>query len=548
MLSRVQSSSGTGFLPSFHTAYPMPRNAPMWFVNGPQPNHHVTVPMPVEGMPEGWTARVLCLHRDDGTVEVYLPLLKYFRAHRTRSSSWQDTAAQAVGLLWDYAVVTKDRYPDRSLRDLFRDFATSLATGTIRTDASDATGLFWPATPYARCKGLIKAIEGFAAWCDYEEPGSSPIAPVVVPLVPHTGEHVTAMLRWSRQREMSMLKHISHAPRSTRKSTIDHGASPSGHSPEPVKFFPPEHAGRLLWEGYKIPGAEGKSNIFLRYNVRNMMIALLDGWGGLRRSEGLHLWIQDVVEDPNDLDHALVVLNHPSESKVEFTNPVSGAIETVTRKDLLKRQYGLTPRNEVTRGSYHVGWKGMDLDQNYQACIFWIDPDAGSLFWALYWGYLKYVRGPIMARRLELDGRDHPFLFVSANGDENGEGSLLPGEPYSEGAYERSHEAAVVRIGLEHRKYLGTTTHGLRHLYGQTLANLGVPPQVIKKGLHHRNYLSQVPYTMPGNAKTNEQLRSAQGKIARGETRAIAPIASSTAEALLKIREFVTGGGFGGGY
>jgi quercetin dioxygenase-like cupin family protein len=37
----------------------MPRNAPMWFVNEPQPNHHVTVPMPVEGMPEGWTARVL---------------------------------------------------------------------------------------------------------------------------------------------------------------------------------------------------------------------------------------------------------------------------------------------------------------------------------------------------------------------------------------------------------------------------------------------------------------------------------------------------------
>jgi Phage integrase family len=411
------------------------------------------------------------------------------------------------------------RWDTRETFSIVRDFATSLATGTIQTDASDTTGLFWPATPYARCKGLIKAIGGFAAWCDYEEPGSSPIAPVVVPLVPHTGEHVTAMLRWSPQREMSMLKHISHAPRSTKKSTIDHGASPSGHGPEPVKFFPPEHAERLLWEGYKIPGAEGKSNIFLRYNVRNMMIALLDGWGGLRRSEGLHLWLQDVVEDPNNLDHALVVLNHPSESKVGFTNPVTGAEEFVTRKELLKRQYGLLPRNEVTRGSYHVGWKGMDLDQNYQACIFWIDPDAGSLFWALYWGYLKYVRGPIMARRMELGGRDHPFLFVSANGDESGEGSVLPGEPYSESAYERSHEAAVVRIGLEHRKYLGTTTHGLRHLYGQTLANLGVPPQVIKKGLHHRNYLSQVPYTVPGNAKTNEQLRLAQGMIARGEIR-----------------------------
>jgi integrase len=137
---------------------------------------------------------------------------------------------------------------------------------------------------------------------------------------------------------------------------------------------------------------------------------------------------------------------------------------------------------------------------------------------------------------------------VSAHGDENGEDIALPGEPYSEGAYERSHEAAVIRIGLEHRKYLGTTTHGLRHLYGQTLANLGVPPQVIKKGMHHRNYLSQVPYTVPDNAKTNEQLRLAQEMIASGKTRAIAPIASSTAEALLKISEFVSGGGFGGRY
>jgi transposase len=123
---------------------------------------HVTVPMPVEGMPEGWSARVLVLHRPDGAIEVFLPLLKYFKAHETRSSSWQDTAAQAVGLLWDYGIFTKDRNPGRNARDLFRDFATALAKGTIGTDAADSIGLFWPATPYSRCKSLIKAIEAFA--------------------------------------------------------------------------------------------------------------------------------------------------------------------------------------------------------------------------------------------------------------------------------------------------------------------------------------------------------------------------------------------------
>jgi hypothetical protein len=88
-----------------------------------------------------------------------------------------------------------------------------------------------------------------------------------------------------------MLKHITHAPRSQQKSVVDHGREPAGRSAEAVKFFPPEHADRLIWEGYKIPGAEREAHIFLRYNVRNIMIALLDGWGGLRRSEGRHLWV-----------------------------------------------------------------------------------------------------------------------------------------------------------------------------------------------------------------------------------------------------------------
>lgn len=274
--------------------------------NGPQPIHHITVAMPVRGMPEGWTARVLYRQRPDGSVEIFRPLLKYFREKHWHSSSWQDTVAQAIGLLWDFGVATKDQHPDRS--PLFRDFALCLAKGTMGTDASDPTGLYWPVTPYARCKGLIKSIEKFAAWYESEARGSSPITPEIVPLIPQTGEHVASMLRWNRQREISMLKHITHALRTTKKSVIDHGREPRGRGPEPVKFFPPEHVARLLWQGYKIPGAASNPNIFLRYNVRNMMIALLDGSGGLRRSEGLHVWVQDVEEDPNRLDHALVVL------------------------------------------------------------------------------------------------------------------------------------------------------------------------------------------------------------------------------------------------
>ena len=144
MFSSVQSLSGPERLPPFRNVFPMPRNAPLWFADGPQPFHHVTLPMAVEGMPEGWTARVLHLHRPDGTVEMFEPLLKYFKAHPTRSSSWQDTAAQGLGLLWDYGLATGDLDPKRRPRDLFRDFALALAKGTMAPDASDTTGLYWP--------------------------------------------------------------------------------------------------------------------------------------------------------------------------------------------------------------------------------------------------------------------------------------------------------------------------------------------------------------------------------------------------------------------
>jgi hypothetical protein len=269
-----------------------------------------------------------------------------------------------------------------------------------------------------------------------------------------------------------------------------------------------------------------------------MMIALLDGWGGLRRSEGLHLWMDDIVDDPTNPGHALVVLHHPSESNLRWPNNLTGRHETLTRKEVLQREYGMRPRNEVKRGAYHAVWKGMDLDRDHRACVFWIDNKAAALFQTLFLGYIRYVRPAIMEKRRSMGGRDHPFLFVSERiNAETG----LPGEPYSEKAYERNHQAAVERMGLIHSKDAGTTTHGLRHLYGQTMTDLGVPAQVIKKGLHHRNFLSQTPYTAPDKQKMNKELCAAQQRIAAGDL-PIAPLQGDTAAALLKLRNFLSGG------
>jgi integrase len=399
----------------------------------------------------------------------------------------------------------------------------------------------WPPTPIARSRRIIACIEQFARWYYTEHDKEFSLVSEPIALVPRTAEGLTRLLMWARLRQISMMQHLERAPTVYRRSTVNFGRpSGAGKEQQRIKHFPPEYAEDLLWKGHLRPDRETEPNIFYRYNTRDMMIALLDGWGGLRRSEGLHLWWSDIREDDSRPGHALVVLSHPEEGLSEYEDPFSGAIIKTRRKTTLHRLYGLRPRNVVKRGFYHVGWKGMALNTEHQSCVFWIDQQAAALFLVLYRGYMQFVRPTIMAKRRAMGGGDHPFLFVSESINKN---TGLPGEPYSEKAYERNHEAAVGRIGLRHEKGQGTTTQGLRHLYGQTMFDLKVPPQVIRKGLHHTNILSHLIYTEPLPEKVNAVLRDAQKKIVGGHHSGIAPLTENTTAALKRIRNILDFGG-----
>jgi hypothetical protein len=270
-----------------------------------------------------FTARFLILRRPDGTVEPYLALIRYQRAYRRRSRSWQDNAARALGLFWDFCVAHADQ--GWSARDLFRNFSYALLEGTLDSPCVATRSLMWPSISRERARGLVKSIEGFAEWCSTQDDIVSPIAPQETQMTPGTGEHAARLLAWSHLRRVSMLQHIKQAPTTFKRRLVDFGRSAGKKELQRAKHFPPKFAEKLLWEGHKRPGAATEPNIFLRYNVRDMMIALLDGWGGLRRSEGLHLWEKDVTEDKDRPGHALVVLNHPEEARVEWQDPLSGA-------------------------------------------------------------------------------------------------------------------------------------------------------------------------------------------------------------------------------
>jgi hypothetical protein len=509
----------------------------MRLLNEPQPLHHASVVRSFEDIHASFTARVLLLRRPDGTVEPYLPFIKYQRDFRLRSRSWQDTPARALGLLWDFSVAHRDS--GWSPHRLLKEFAYTLIEGTFDSKLARSRDLMWPGISVKRARGLVRSIEAFAEWCSTQDDGTSPLAREEVPLIPGTAEHATRLLVWSRIRRISMLQHIKSAPTTRMKSHVEFARTGGGKEMETAKHFPAHMAEALLWRGHMRPGAAANPDMAARQNIRDMMMALLDGWGGLRRSEGLHLWLNDVTEDKEKLGHAFVVLNHPEEAKVEWKDPLSGVRRWIPRKEKLARLYGLKARNVVKRGHYHVGWKGMALNQDHQAFIFWIDDTAAALFWTLYLAYIWIVRPAIMKKRKDMGGRDHPFLFVS---EEINPVTGFPGEPYSEKAYERNHEAAVCRLDLKHEKAAGTTTHGLRHLYGHTMRKLGVDAHVIRQGLHHVNLLSQTIYTIPMAEDVSAILRAAQQRIKDGD-RPVVSLGENTAAALLRLNQSLSHGG-----
>ncbi|WP_060768727.1 tyrosine-type recombinase/integrase [Methylobacterium sp. AMS5] len=537
-----------------------PRETAARRLTHPYPVHHATMVRRVEGMPPGWTARILVLRRADGIDEIYLPLIKYQRAYPNRSATWQNDVVRAVGLFWDYSRATAagaTPIPIVSaqpfLKELLQGFALALREGTV-VEGRDPTGLYWPGSPYSVTKNLVRRIEDFARWCHTVSSSSQHRTDPTSP--PNDGLSFTDILVWSRLRKFEMLSYISAEPRSVRRrSVVNLGKDPRGHALEAVKFFPRKDAARLLWEGHRRPKSAGGGDAYGAHNARDQMMALIDGWGGLRRSEALHLWVGDVVENPDKPGHALVVLHHPTDAAIEYRDPISGCLQAGTRGQALNSVYGLRARNVEKRGRYHAGWKGMDLDPQHTAIIHWLDDRAAALFWVLYLTYIRYVRPPIMRRRKALRGYDHPFLFVSEGRDRNPGDTSRPGDPYSMQAYERNHKAAVLRINLSYGKRYGTTTHGLRHMYGRTLADLRVSPEIIQKAMRHTSVLSQLVYVAPDNATTDARLQEAWDRLQTGElslpVRASPgsgaldqdALSENTTQALLRLRETILDGG-----
>lgn len=460
---------------------------------------HVTVRAKVVKDNTGIEYEIPVILTEDGPLK---PFVDYLIENSTKSQIWKQKAAQAVSLLLEYMTANKDVFEEP--KELFNTFVQRLYTGTIGEDGSDPSGLYWIGKSGKNIKGIQGHLANFSDWMQ-EELNTKPLSPwrlattheQMMNWASYHHRHSRAFLghTWSKEEASQTAARVRDTVLH-RTPKVDHGST---------KHFPEDQILPLLFDGFIVPGKEGSPHVHERLNLRDVLITLLTHFGGLRTSEPFHLYVSDVVEDPERPGTAWVRIFHPREGLAPFDwLNANGKPIRCNRAAYLRGKWQLKPRNEYPSSkNMHAGWKEPLIDDSSGMFfhVHWFPMWTGKLFWQL-WNIYLLQRASISQEK----GSTHPFAFVAKSGS-----------PYAPTDYADAHERAVERIGLIPSKPNGTTPHGHRHAAGQRLREAGIPPLVIKKVLHHKSLESQIVYTEPSLSEVSTLLDKATDSIERGE-------------------------------
>lgn len=408
-------------------------------------------------------------------VSPFQPLLEFFR-ERCLSISAERTYAQAVGRFIEWLSIRTEEFKETSKRSLlYTAFVYDLRFGTYQ-DGHNAHGLHWSPTSHQNLKRLTRALLEFTDWLS-ERYGATMLNPI------HHQASFTDQLifwrKWDNKKASSLLASIKSRPGSAFEAMAGRQAgiprSRNDVLPE-AKAYPSECIDDLLWCGFINPGKQNDPRPWVKYNLRDILITLLCAYGGCRASEPLHLWADDVFVDPSASDMALVLIHEPSDGIVCYTDLISGNQLKTSRGDFLQRCCSGRKPLTLETGRRHAGWKGCLLTHAERKAfqVFWIDKNAGRLFLTLWRLYIQHVR-PVTPRV--------PWAFLTKDA-----------QPLGVKGFDDSFRAAVRRADLIPAKWAGTSSHGLRHRYGQWLNELGLGDKEGQVAMHHLNAKSQEVY------------------------------------------------------
>ena len=396
---------------------------------------------------------------------------------------------QQLGGLMQLYEFTIRKYGARPLteveaKNLVPEFLRAKRKGSIDHNGYDPLGLYWkPNHNYHTLKRYVKTIEAFDKW--------------------QATFHGATRLYPSEERFMNAYEVFSDFKRREKFDVLLHLFPSRRHTKEEFKL---EHS-RFRVGTKKLPKAFPLDRFIELVektpNPRDQMLWLLQGGGGLRQSETLHLYYEDVL-GIDELGTPRIRLDDPETGEMEW-GEANGRPRRGTRTEYLRECYrneqfkdteprlcNLAPRTQGRRGRDHVGFKGMTFHEVPQSAMLpngrqirwhevtWIDPRFAFRFWRAYQDYVHryFYQNPV-------GWPHHPYLFIQLDKDNYG-------LPMTLAALRKAWHRALKRLRMEDSA-LGE--HSLRHMYGYYGASvLRLPLEVLQCALHHANPISTQVY------------------------------------------------------
>ncbi len=405
---------------------------------------------------------------------------RYMHLNRRMSRSWQDSATFALQLLVEYMETNHGFYD--TPRALFTAFSDALYAGTV-SDNCDPSGLLWLPRQTDDAAKLIGHVTQFSDWLAVIAEDSK------LQLNPwrQATKH-EERLNWaaySHKRDNAFLSHLwRHNPEATQSRVVRSRSMPIERQ-TPAKAFEEEHFEQLVSEGFRRRARDSRGST----DLRNVLITYLMHFGGLRVSEALSLWCDDVSLEAGEV---IVRVYHPEYGLAPD--------QKSNRTAYLALQYGLKPRNQLVKAKdpLFLGWKNPLITDPHRRCfevLFY--PHAAGLVFAELW------RDYHLKQRVKPEaGKAHPYAFTNQDG-----------QPYSHRMFRKSHKLAIERIGLFYEKMSGTTPHGHRHAYGQRLARDEANPLLIKNAMHHASLKSGMTYTESTTTQMRQELWNLEARM-----------------------------------
>ncbi|EKN4581189.1 site-specific integrase [Vibrio parahaemolyticus] len=400
---------------------------------------------------------------------------KYAYEKRKKSSSWHQKSASAVALFMNYLAKRRKDFPDPV--SCFRAFVDDLEFGTIDpTTEDDPSGLYWLPKSIQNTNKIIGYITLFNEYNyrkaeQFATETNTPLNAILLNkkrLADFAEQHIN-LAAWHHKYSNSFLSYT----RTIDKVQINtvHSVKSEHRTQTKTKLytFPRERIFDLL-DAFNTRIKVG--SFTQRYNLRDMLITILMHFGGLRVSEPFHLFVEDIMENPNHPGEALVKLYHPD-----------------SRREQLAKMGLRTRSDKRNPHSYYSGWKNQDI--NEVQSVKWFPVEAGQWFWDLWVLYMTQQRVEAPQDRI------HPFAFTSRNG-----------APASYGNFQQAHKRAVERIGLIVAKERGTSPHSHRHRYGSDVWETTKDPIILQKVLRHSSPLSQYVYIHPSDERIRSELHN----------------------------------------